>query len=388
MSVTLPLSAQTRAFQTPALRRITLRVREVSGVNLGQGVCNLPVPAPLIEAANRAMVQGTNRYTDPRGLSSLRRALAGKFEREQGVTLNEDREVFATQGATGAFEAVCGVLLSPGDLVVLFEPTYPYHVQSLRRASIEILRVPLVAPSWDIDWDQVRAALAKRPKLIVLNTPNNPTGKVWTVEEMDILGSMLAGTDTLVVSDEIYEHMTFDGLRHISPLSLPSLRDRTVVVGGFSKTFAITGWRIGSLFAPAWMSEALTSFLDAVYVCAPAPLQQACAWAIDELGQSYFDGLSPMYQVKRDRFAAGLRELGYEPNLPEGAYYMLVGYEDVLGPIHPDEAADLLIDRHGVGAVPASDFVAHAANAHWLRFCLANEDAVLADALRRLGQRS
>lgn len=384
MAVTLPLAAQTRAFQTPALRRITLRVREVGGVNLGQGVCNLPVPPALIAAAERAMAEGINRYTDPRGLSSLRRVLAAKFEREQGVALDPDRGVFATSGATGAFEAVCGVLLNPGDKVLLFEPTYPYHVQSLRRLGVEIIRVPLVGPTWEVDWDGVRSAVAKTPKLIVVNTPNNPAGKVWSADELDALGEMLAGTETLVVTDEIYEHMIFDGRRHVSPLTRPALRERTIVVGGFSKSFAITGWRIGSLFAPPWMSDALTSFLDAVYVCPPAPLQQACAWAVDELGPAYFESLSPMYQAKRDSFAAGLRSLGYEVNVPQGAYYMLVGYEGVLGPIHPDEAADLLIDRYGVGAVPASDFVAASESAHWLRFCLANEDEVLADALRRL----
>ncbi|MBS1708628.1 MAG: pyridoxal phosphate-dependent aminotransferase [Armatimonadetes bacterium] len=386
MSNAVPLSAQTGAFQTPALRRITLRVREVGGINLAQGVCNLAPPPGLFEAASRAMEAGHNRYTDPRGLASLRRALAEKAHSEQGLQYDPDQNVFATQGATGAFEAVCGVLLNPGDKVALFEPTYPYHTQALRRLGAEILRMPLLAPDWSVDWDMVRGTLAQKPKFILVNTPGNPTGKVWTTEELDQLAALLDGTDTLVITDEIYEHMVFDGRRHVSPATRPGLRDKTITISGFSKTFAITGWRIGSLMAPSWMSGALTSYLDAVYVCPPAPLQQACAEAIGFLGSPFFESLSPKYQAKRDFFADALTQQGFTVTMPQGAYYMLVGYEGVLGPIHPDEAADQLIDRCGVGAVPASDFVQNPESAHWLRFCLVSEDNVLQDALARLAQ--
>jgi aminotransferase len=375
-------SRQTEAFQTPALRRVTLRVNEVNGINLGQGVCNLPLPKGLGEAAARAMRDGLNRYTDPRGLIQFREAVAEKLDRDNGITVDPAREIVATCGATGAFEAVCGVFLNPGDRVVAFEPSYPYHLQGFRRysSSVDLISIR----DNQVDWDSLTRATRSNPKLVLLNTPGNPSGKVWSFEEIDRLAKLLEPTETLLVTDEIYEYMVFDGRRHVSPASHPLLRDRTITMGGFSKTYAITGWRLGYLAFPKQYSRLLAAFCDAVYVCPPAPLQAAVASYLREPGAQYLHGLSKKYQEKRDLMFKGLKELGFEPELPQGAYYMKVGYEGVLGRVDPIEAADILIDRAKIGAVPANDFVRNIEGEYWLRFCLAQEDGLLLEALSSL----
>lgn len=361
-------------------------MKEVGGINLGQGVCNLPVPEFLIDAATRAMRDGHNRYTDPRGTEELRVAISGKLAQDNQLDVDPNLEVLATCGATGAFEVVCGTFLNPGDRVVVFEPTYPYHVQALLRYGAEILRIPMQAPNWEIDFALLGRALVQKPKFVLLNTPGNPTGKVWTTPELDRLAALLEPTDTLLVTDEIYEYMVFDGASHHSPGAHPRLNARTIAMGGFSKTFAITGWRIGYLVAPEVCTGPLSRFLDAVYVCPPAPLQQAVALAIETLGSPYFASLAAKYQAKRDLFSRGLAQLGFDPLPAQGAYYLLAGYEGVLGDVLPNDAADLLIERSGIGAVPSSDFVVRPEEHRWLRFCVAHPDEVLEEAIKHLGE--
>lgn len=370
----------------PALRQVTVAVERVGGINLGQGVCNLPPPQILVDHAHDAARAGINRYTNPRGLQSLRSALAEKLRRHNGITADPDRHVLATCGATGAFEAVCGVLLDPGDEVIVFEPTYPYHMQALRRYGANMKIVPLAPPNWSIDFDEVKKLLTSKTKFILINTPGNPSGKVVTRGELETLSNLLDGTNVLLVTDEIYEYMTFDGRTHLSPASVPSLESRTITIGGYSKTFAITGWRIGYLVVPDSLSDAMTSFIDAVYVCPPAPLQQAAALTIAELPDSFYADLQAKYQHKRDRFAAGLEQIGLEPIRPDGAYYMICGFEKRHPNVNSTDFVMRMIHESGVGAVPSTDFVRDHANAKWVRFCLAQEDAILDEAIERLGR--
>lgn len=378
------LSAQTQFFQTPVLRQITNRVREVGGINLGQGVCNLAPPMEMIEAAERAMRGGINLYTDPRGLPSLREAIAQKLRRDNGIKAESDSGVLVTCGATGAFEAVCGVLLNPGDKVVVFEPSYPYHLQPLKRYQAEVITLPLSGPDWGVDFDLVAEALKQNPKFILVNTPGNPTGKVWQKDELEKLADLLEKTQTLLVTDEIYEYMVFDGETHTSPASLDKLKDKTLTMGGFSKTFAITGWRIGYLHVPAVLEPHFVRFLDAVYVCPPAPLQQGVADMLANHGETYLPKIAAKYQDKRDLFSNGLKLLGFDPLPLKGAYYLLASWPESLGCNDSVEASYKLIDSCGVGAVPSSDFVRNHHDSPWLRFCLAHDESVLADALNRL----
>lgn len=387
MNIGSLLSRQTTSFASPALRQITLEVAKVNGVNLGQGVCNLPVPELVRHAAHEAVEAGINRYTNPRGLPSLRNALAEKLRRHNGIMANPETEVLVTCGATGAFEAVCAVLLDPGDEVVIFEPSYPYHVQALRRYQAEVTYLPLHAPDWQIDFDQVRAAIGTRTKFLLLNTPGNPTGRVWTREELLQLAAILEPTNCLLVTDEIYEYMTFDGRPHLSPGSMPELASRTITIGGYSKTFSITGWRVGFAVVPADLGGIMASLLDAVYVCSPAPLQEAVARGIATFDDAFYTDLAAEHQAKRDLFARGLRDVGLTPLVPQGSYYMICSYEDAFPGMDSGEFVRQMIATAGVGAVPSADFVRNPSAAPWVRFCLAHEDAVLHDALDRLRAR-
>lgn len=378
------LSRQTGAFSSPALRQITLEVQKVNGVNLGQGVCNLPTPPLVIEAAHHAAKAGINRYTNPRGLESLREALSQKLRHFNGIEADPETNIMVSCGVTGAFEGVCGTLLDPGDEVVLFEPYYPYHVQALKRYQAVVRYVPLDAPSFAIDFDRLRSALTERTKFVLINTPNNPTGKVFTKQELETIGEAIAPYDCLIVSDEIYEYMTFDGRRHISPASIPSLKGRTITMGGYSKTFAITGWRIGYAVAPDSIATPMTAFLDAVYACPPAPLQEAVAVGIREFGDDFYADMNSKYERKRDRFVTGLAELGLQPIVSEGAYYLVCGFSNAFPSTNSSDFCLKMIRGCGVGAVPSSDFVRDMNSAAWVRFCLANEDDVLEDALQRL----
>ena len=355
-------------------------------MNLGQGVCNLPPPEPLLSHAAEAARAGVNRYTNPRGLSALREAIAEKLRHFNGIAADPETDILATCGATGAFEAVCAVLLNPGDEVIVFEPTYPYHIQALRRYGANIKVLPLVAPDWELDFDRVCAALTPRTKFILINTPGNPTGRVFSSAELSRFAELLESTETLVVTDEIYEYMTFDGKPHISPGSLPELSDRTLTIGGYSKTFAITGWRIGYLVVPPSISEATTAFLDAVFVCPPAPLQQGVADTIKELGDEFYLDLKWKYERKRNTFFDGLVRIGLEPLKPAGAYYMICSFDRLFPGLSSTEFVARMIRESGVGAVPSSDFVRDHSQAKWIRFCLAQEDAILEDALIRLGR--
>lgn len=378
------LSTQARSFQSPALRQITLEVAKVRGINLGQGVCQLSVPDFVVEQAHAAAVEGHNRYTNPRGLLSLRRALASKFEHFNKIAgLDPETEILVTCGATGAFEGVCATLLDPGDEVVIFEPTYPYHVQALKRYGAKVTYVALNEKDWSIDWDALEAALTDRTKFLLVNTPNNPTGKVFTTEELERIAELLAPYPALLVTDEIYEYMAFDK-PHVSPASLPSLRARTITMGGYSKTFSITGWRIGYCVAPPLIASAMASVIDAIYVCAPAPLQEAVARGIEEYDDAFYTVLNHKYKAKRDLFVNGLRELGMDPLVPEGAYYLLSRYDRMAPGFDSMAFVNRMIHESGVGAVPSSDFVREPAHAPWIRFCLAVEDEVLHAALDRM----
>ena len=380
------ISERTNAMTTPALRQITIEVQKINGINLGQGVCQLPTPPYIIEEVHAAAKAGINPYTNPRGLQSLREAIAMKLKRCNNLDANPETEILVTSGATGAFEAVCSLLLNHGDEVAIFEPTYPYHVQAVSQFGAKINYIPLHLQdnSWTFNVDELRAAITAKTKFLLLNTPGNPTGKVYTRQELQTVADILVQTDAMLVTDEIYEYMVFDGRNHISPATIPSLRERTITIGGYSKTFSITGWRIGYCVAPSALATQLTGILDRIYVCAPAPLQDGVAKGIEQFDDAFYQDLNAKYEEKRNRFAEGLLEIGLQPIIPEGAYYMLVRFDRIMPGLLSWDFARHMIETCGVGAVPSDDFVRDSRKAPWLRFCLAVEDTVLEDALCRM----
>ncbi|HEV2275960.1 MAG TPA: pyridoxal phosphate-dependent aminotransferase, partial [Acidobacteriaceae bacterium] len=281
------------------IRAMTVECDRLGGVNLAQGVCDTPLPPQVEQAALQAIADGHNIYTRADGIASLRMAIAEKLARHNGMTMDPDSEVVVTSGATGAMYASCLALFDPGDEILVFEPFYGYHVNTLVSLGMKPVIVPLTGTDWEIDWTALRAAVTSRTRGIILNTPNNPCGKVLTRPEIETLASLALEHDLFVLSDEIYEYFVFDGASHISLASLPGMAERTITISGLSKTFSMTGWRIGYLAADSRWTPSISYFHDLVYVCSPAPFQHAAAAGLRELPESFYQALSVEYQQKR-----------------------------------------------------------------------------------------
>ncbi|MEZ7197486.1 pyridoxal phosphate-dependent aminotransferase [Pseudodesulfovibrio karagichevae] len=374
-----PLVAQSE------IRNMTLECARVSGVNLAQGVCDLPVPGPVIEGAEQAMRAGTNIYTRFDGLPRLRGAIAAKQRRYTGMDLDPDNQVVVSCGATGAFYAACLALLDEGDEVLVFEPYYGYHIVTMVSLGIKPVYVTLEPPEWGFAAEDLERAVTKRTRAIVLNTPSNPAGKVFDRRELELIADFAQSHDLFVFTDEIYEHFVFDGREHIAPATLPGMARRTITISGLSKVFAVTGWRLGyALCDPEW-ALAIGHFSDLVYVCAPAPLQIGAAKGLEELGPDYYQGVSDDHQMKRDRFCGVLRSVGLTPHVPAGAYYTLADVTRLPGETAKERAL-FLLEKTGVACVPGSAFYSGPVGETLARFCFAKEMDVLEDAMQRLGR--
>ena len=365
------------------LRNMSIECARAGGINLAQGVCDLPVPEPVLRGAEEAMRAGTNIYTRFDGLPDLRRAIAAKQERFTGMRVDPEAGVVVSGGATGAFYSACLALLDEGDEVVVFEPYYGYHIVTMASLGIKPAFVTLEPPHWRFTAEDLERAVTARTRAIVLNTPSNPAGKVFTREELALVADFAQSHDLFVFTDEIYEHFVFDGREHIAPATLPGMARRTITISGFSKVYAVTGWRLGyAICDPEW-ALAIGHFSDLVYVCAPAPLQMGCARGLEELGAEYYRGVSEDHQRKRDLFCAALRDAGLEPHVPEGAYYTLADVTSLPGSTAKERALYLL-EKTGVACVPGSAFYGGPVGETLARFCFAKEMDVLNDAMARL----
>lgn len=364
------------------IRRMSVESDRVGGINMSQGICDMPIPVPVQCGAQEAIAAGLNQYTRYDGLEELRTAIAAKMSAFNGIEVDPETEVVVSAGSTGAFHSACLALLEPGDEVLLFEPYYGYHATTLRAAGAVPVAVPLNPRGWTIDEEAVGRAVSARTRAIVINTPVNPVGKVFTRDELNMLAGIATRRDLLVLTDEIYEYLVYDGRTHVSPGSIPELADRTVTISGYSKTFSITGWRIGYAVGRARWARPIGHVSDAVYVCAPAPLQAGVARGIRELPASFYEGLSSMYEVKRDRFCAALTSAGLTPHVPQGAYYVLADVTRVPGRTAWDKAMHIL-EKTGVACVPGNAFYSGPCS-DLVRFCFAKSDEVLDEAGRRL----
>jgi aminotransferase len=359
------------------IRNMSIECARIGGINLSQGVCDTPVPGEVIRAAQRAMEAGRNIYTRYDGLPELRVAIA----RHIGGRYDPEGEIVVSAGATGAFYASCLALLDPGDEVILFEPYYGYHLQTLQALDLAPRFVRLEPPGWRIG--DLEGACGPRTRGIMVNTPANPSGKVFTREELERIGEVAGSRDMFIFTDEIYEHFLYDGRRHVSPAELPGLRERTIVIGGLSKTFAITGWRIGYAMCDRRWAQPIGYFNDLVYVCAPAPLQAGAAAGLEALPAGYYSGLAGAYQAKRDRICGALDRAGLRPHVPEGAYYVLADTSRVPGKTSKERAMKILHDTK-VASVPGRAFYEGEGGETLTRFSFAKTDEVLDQACRQL----
>lgn len=364
------------------IRRMTRECDRVQGINLGQGVCDLPTPPLVRDGAIEAIRARKSTYSYPEGILELRRAIAEKLARENGLAADPLTEIAVTVGATGAFAAAIHALLDPGDGVLFFEPYYGYHLNAAILAGLVPHYLALAPPGFELSEADLRAALRPDTRAVVVCTPANPSGKMFTRKELEMLERVARERDLLVITDEIYEYIRYDGREHISPASIPGMWERTVSILGLSKTFSITGWRLGYAVGPASMIGPITTAHDLFYVCAPTPLQHGVAAGF-RAPQSFFDDLASDYARKREMTCSALEEAGLVPITPEGAYYVLADIGD-LGFANAREAAMHLLERTGVATIPGSAFYHDATGERFLRLCFAKEDDVLAEACRRL----
>ena len=365
------------------IRAMSVECERIGGINLAQGVCDTPVPAPVEAEAIAAIRAGYNIYTRLDGITRLRNAIASKQKKDYGLDYDAETEVLVASGATAGLHAAAMALLNPGDEVLLFEPFYGYHVATLQSMRVEPVLVALAEPDWALDVDELKAAITPRTKAILLNTPANPSGKVFSLAEIEAIANVCRDSDLFLFTDEIYEYFVYDGTRHISPATLEGMRERTIVMSGFSKTFSVTGWRLGYVTAPAQWMAAMAYFHDLTYVCAPSAFQHAAAAGLEELPPSFYTQLAADHQSKRERMLAALRGAGLEPSVPAGAYYVLARATHLPGKMSAEKARFLLA-KTGVAAVAGSAFFRKGRGEELLRFCFAKKDADLDEACTRL----
>jgi aminotransferase len=381
----VPLSLSSRAdYITQAeIRVMTIECEKVGGINLAQGVCDTEVPLPVRREAQAAVDKGINSYTRYDGLAELREAIARKMREYNGIIADPETEVTVSGGSTGAFYCACLALLDPGDEVIVFEPYYGYHVNTLEAVDAVPAYVTMRAPDWTFSREELERAVTPRTKGIMVNTPANPSGKVFTRTELEWIADFAERHDLFVFTDEIYEYFLFDGSRHVSPGSLPGMADRTITISGYSKTFSITGWRIGYSISNNRWAHMIGYMNDLVYVCAPAPLQCGVAAGINELDAGFYKSLTQEYARKRDRICGTLEKVGLHPCIPQGAYYVLADVSRLPGGTSKEKAMFLLANT-GVASVPGSAFYHASGGENLARFCFAKIDAELEEACERL----
>ena len=381
------LNERMRQLGHSEIRAMTQACEEAKGLNMAQGVCDTPAPAVVLKAAAQAMDQGKNLYSRSDGLPELRQALAIKLSRDNDIQADPETEITVSAGATGSFHAACLGLLNPGDEVILFEPYYQYHISALMAVEAIPVIVSMHAPDWTFSPEAVEQVVTQRTRAIIVNSPGNPSGKVFSREELDAVAQISMRHDLFVFTDEIYEYFLYDGRRHVSMASLPGMAERTITIGGYSKTFSITGWRIGYSVAAQQWAEVIGAMNDLLYVCAPTPLQAGVAAGIQALSAAFYRQLAKDYQAKRDRFCAALVQAGLPPSVPQGAYYVLADARRLPGKTGKDRAMHVL-KTVGVAGVPGEAFFSGVEGSGFIRFSYAKTDVDLDEACRRIARLS
>jgi aminotransferase len=379
------IAQRAQTFTESVIREMTRVAQQHGALNLAQGFPDFPMPAPMKDAACTAIHGDVNQYAITWGTPALRLAIAEKYRRWYGLSVDPDREVTVTCGATEAMAATFLALVDPGDEVVVFEPFYENYGPDAVLAGARPVFVPLVAPDWRIDEERLAAALARRPKALVLNTPHNPTGKVFTREEMDLIARLVVEHDVpWVFTDEIYEHIVYEGHHH--PLATwPGMAERVVTISGLSKTFSCTGWRLGYAVAPAAATGAIRKVHDFLTVGAPAPLQAAGAVGM-AFDADYYNHLQADYRARRELLCTALDAAGFTFTRPQGAYYVLAGYA-ALSDQDDVSFAKWLAAEGGIATVPGSSFChKRSAGRGLVRFAFCKRRETLERAAERLAE--
>jgi aminotransferase len=378
------LATRTEGFTESVIREMTRLNAVHGGINLAQGFPNFPAPAAVKDAAKRAIDADVNQYAITWGSKTLRDALSRTYAELYGMTVDPETMLTVTCGATEAMISTLLAIVDPGDEVVVLEPFYENYGPDTDICGAKPVYVALRPPDNVFDPDELRAAFGPRTKAIIVNTPNNPTGRVFTRAELELIASLCIEHDAIAVTDEIYEHIRYEGV-HIPMATLPGMAERTVTISGASKTFSVTGWRVGWIVATPSLTAGIRKVHDFVTVGAPAPLQEAVAAGL-ALGRPYYDALGGEYRVRRDILMRALETAGFAPRLPEGAYYILCditpfGFDD------DTEFARWLVSTVGVAGVPGSSFYSRPElGRHLIRFTFCKTHDVLTAAAERLAR--
>lgn len=382
-ATSLHVSARALKIVKSDIRGMSVECEKAKGINLSQGVCDLTLPSPVRSGAEAAMRSGLNHYSRHDGIQELRRAISGKLQRDSGIKADPEKNIVVSCGSTGAFYCACLALLNPGDEVIIFEPYYGYHVNTLMAARLKGRYVKLRAPDWTFDFADLERAVTPRTRGIMVNTPANPCGKVFTRQELEKIADLAVKHDLFVFTDEIYEYFLYDGRKHISPGSIARIKDRTITISGYSKTFSVTGWRIGYAACHEKWAKIIGYMNDLIYVCAPTPLQAGVANGINTLPESFYKKLCDLYAGKRKKLCSALTKAGLTPYVPQGAYYVLADVSRLPGRTAKEKAMHML-RKTGVASVPGSAFYHDKSGENLVRFCFAKDDRDLDEACRRL----
>ena len=385
--MTLSLSMKSARIEQAEIRAMSIACEKAGGINLAQGVCDTPVPSAIREQAHQGIENGTNSYTRFDGLAQLRQAIARKLFQHNGIQADPETEIVVSAGSTGAFYCACLALLDPGDEVILFEPYYGYHRNTLLAVEAVPRFVTLQPPDWSFSRTDLERSVTSWTKAIVVNTPGNPSGKVFSRAELETIAEFAEHHDLFVFTDEIYEHFVYDGRSHLSPGSIAGMANRTITISGFSKTFSITGWRIGYAVAAERWARRIGYMNDLVYVCAPSPLQYGVAMGLARLETSFYQDLSLVYARKREQICKALEQAGLRPYTPQGAYYILADVSSLPGRTSKDKAMFLLAQT-GVASVPGEAFFHDSSGNNLVRFCFATTEEKLEEACSRLSSLS
>jgi aspartate/methionine/tyrosine aminotransferase len=373
---------RTHAFTESVIRGMTRLASEHGAINLAQGFPNFPAPDVLKEAAAQAIRDDVNQYAITWGAKRLRDALARKYAEWYGMVVNPETEITVTCGATEAMASALLAIVDPGDEVIVFEPFYENYGPDAVLSGAKPVYVPLAATG-ELDLDRLAAAFSRRTRAIIVCTPNNPTGRVLSRRELGAIAELCRRHDAYAVTDEIYEHIYYEG-EHIPIATLEGMRERTVTISGASKTFSVTGWRIGTIVAAPDATDAIRKVHDFLTVGAPAPLQEAVAVGLETLGDEYYQGLIRDYRVRRDLLCKALVDAGFRCTPPQGAYYVLADCSAV-SELPDDEFAIWLTKEIGVAPVPGSSFFSNPeAGRRMVRFAFCKTEDLLREAALRL----
>lgn len=384
----MELSHISERFTESVIREMTRVAKATPNcINLAQGFPDFAAPEDIKQAAIDAIKNDINQYSITWGSKNLRSAIASKVKKFNHIDVDTEKNITVTCGATEAMIASLKAIINPGDEAIIFEPYYENYSPDCLLSGATPRFIRLNAPDWTYDEDELQKLFNKKTKAIIINTPNNPTGKVFSEKEMKFIANLCIQHNTIAITDEIYEHIVFDGAQHISIASLPEMQDRSITINSISKTYSVTGWRVGWALASDRITAEIKKVHDFLTVGAAAPLQEAAAYALS-LGDKYYGHLHDFYQRARDIMFKALQQTELHPYNPKGAYYMMTECQDFMTRNKLKTSLDLalhLIKQIGIATVPGSSFFSDPVNGQYLtRFCFCKKDQTLAEAQARL----